>query len=554
MAAKQKDFAEKPTGPSIEDPERGRDVPHHAPTNGNGATNGHPDTTDTESVASFRQVFSTGYHLYANKGREFWDRLRGVGRRKVGWLESFRNAATSSYLNILLIFIPFAWASHFLQKQTDHPERQWGDSTTFALCFIAIIPLEHLFDWGGEQMSLYLGHQLGDLLVVTLNNAVEATLAIILLAKCELRLLQSTLVGVVILHLLLIPGTAFLAGGAQIWEQNLHPHTTQLNHSLLTIGVLAILLPTAFFAALDRGATTYNAQDFPVFTGPLFKDDIRDQLLRMSRGLAVVLLICYIGSRIFLADPPGEDNALTVGPDAPKELVQHEQLLRKEDPDINPWACIILLAVTIGLMAPTAEWLVESIEFVREESGIKEEWFGLILLPIVSFSADGVVAIVFFATSVFNHIIGRKTMVPSTLAKARAIDLSIQFTLFWMPFLVLLGWWISKPLHLMFDYFELAILLGACFLVNYVTADSKTNWVEGLIMVSFYIMIATCAWFYAGQPELEVMLNCQSVIEGIAEVANGVAEATEGGLGGDEGGGEGGAGEHVARMIARSLF
>ena len=28
------------------------------------------------------------------------------------------------------------------------------------------------------------------------------------------------------------------------------------------------------------------------------------------------------------------------------------------------------------------------------------------------------------------------------------------------------------------DYYELAIILGSCFLVNYVTADSKTNWVE----------------------------------------------------------------------------
>jgi len=44
------------------------------------------------------------------------------------------------------------------------------------------------------------------------------------------------LVGVVLLHLLLLPGTAFLTGGARIWEQNLHPHTTQLNASLLTIG------------------------------------------------------------------------------------------------------------------------------------------------------------------------------------------------------------------------------------------------------------------------------------------------------------------------------
>lgn len=34
-------------------------------------------------------------------------------------------------------------------------------------------------------MALYLGLSLGDLLIITLNNAVEATLAIILLAKCE---------------------------------------------------------------------------------------------------------------------------------------------------------------------------------------------------------------------------------------------------------------------------------------------------------------------------------------------------------------------------------
>lgn len=42
--------------------------------------------------------------------------------------------------------------------------------------------------------------------------------------------------GVVILHLLLIPGTAFVTGGARIIQQDLHPHLTQLNHSLLTIG------------------------------------------------------------------------------------------------------------------------------------------------------------------------------------------------------------------------------------------------------------------------------------------------------------------------------
>lgn len=46
---------------------------------------------------------------------------------------------------------------------------------------------------------------LGIELTPSLCSVVEATLAIILLKKCELRLLQSTVVGVVILHLLLVP-------------------------------------------------------------------------------------------------------------------------------------------------------------------------------------------------------------------------------------------------------------------------------------------------------------------------------------------------------------
>lgn len=32
-------------------------------------------------------------------------------------------------------------------------------------------------------------------------------------------------------------------------------------------------------------------------------------------------------------------------------------------------------------------------------------------------------------------------------------------------------------------------MIAACFVVNYVTADAKTNWAEGYSMVCFYIMI-----------------------------------------------------------------
>jgi len=38
------------------------------------------------------------------------------------------------------------------------------------VCFVAIIPYERLFDYGGEQMAFYIGKELGDLLVVSLNK------------------------------------------------------------------------------------------------------------------------------------------------------------------------------------------------------------------------------------------------------------------------------------------------------------------------------------------------------------------------------------------------
>jgi Ca2+:H+ antiporter len=76
-------------------------------------------------------------------------------------------------------------------------------------------------------------------------------------------------------------------------------------------------------------------------------------------------------------------------------------------------------------------------------------WFGLILLPLVSFSADGFVCAMFFAQYMIRHLLG-KPKPPAALAKARSIDLSIQFLLFWLPVLILLGWITNRPVHVLF--------------------------------------------------------------------------------------------------------
>ena len=84
-------------------------------------------------------------------------------------------------------------------------------------------------------------------------------------------------------------------------------------------------------------------------------------------------------------------------------------------------------------------------------TGHFSRWFGIVLLPIVSFSADAAVAVTFFIRqSLKVYFDFRSPEPPESIAQARAIDMSIQFLLFWMPLLTLLGWWTNKPLTLLF--------------------------------------------------------------------------------------------------------
>ena len=89
------------------------------------------------------------------------------------------------------------------------------------------------------------------------------------------------------------------------------------------------------------------------------------------------------------------------------------------------------------------------------------------------------------------------------------------------------------------DLFEVTLLVGACFLVNYVTADGKTNWAEGSILIAFYAMIVRflpfvfcmlltlpfpqglSAWYYTGQNEVRIMNSCTSIASALI---NGVSD------------------------------
>ncbi|ESK93746.1 sodium calcium [Moniliophthora roreri MCA 2997] len=469
----------------------------------------------------YQNLSRASLHAPPPPKESFAHRFLRKGKKKIGIWDSVKTVVLSSWVNLLVVFIPISWVAHF-----SHDTNHFPYLIIFTFSFLAIVPLQRLLDYGGKQMAYYVGKDVGDLLVVTLSNAVEATLAIILLIKCEIKLLQSTIIGVIMLHLLLVPGTSFITGGARIAQQDLHPHLTQLNHTLLLLGVLSLLLPAAFFSAIDHGSDVATADGA---SHGVINDETREIFLSMSRGVAFILLFVYVCSRIYVHNPPKSE---TDHIEVPLSLLDEEDEFMYGDPKISQWVCIPMLFVTLLLMSLTAIFLVESVELIREdgESGIKEEWFGLILLPFVSFAADGAVAVGYFTRYVIQSLRGKEKP-PATVARARAIDLSIQFTLFWLPFIVILGWITGRPLTLLFDLYEICILLGSCFLVNYVTQDAKTNWAEGVAMVSFYAMIVLISWWYDGQEEIGQLLKY-----GVCAVMGGHGSGAESSGSGETGG------------------
>lgn len=118
-----------------------------------------------------------------------------------GYLVSMKNVLFYSPLNILLLFIPVSWALHWTHQ---------SDTVIFIVSALAIVPLAALLGLGTEQIALRTSQAVGGLLNATLGNVVELIIAGIALGKCDLDLVQSSLLGGLLSNLLLVLGMAFI--------------------------------------------------------------------------------------------------------------------------------------------------------------------------------------------------------------------------------------------------------------------------------------------------------------------------------------------------------
>ncbi len=71
-----------------------------------------------------------------------------------------------------------------------------------------------------------------------------------------------------------------------------------------------------------------------------------------------------------------------------------------------------------------------------------------------------------------------------------ALGSSMQIALLVTPVTVIVGWIIDQPMTLHFNLFETTVLFVSVFVVNGTIADGKSHWLEGVLLLSSYLMIA----------------------------------------------------------------
>ncbi|CAL1708266.1 unnamed protein product [Somion occarium] len=407
-----------------------------------------------------------------------------IGQRP-SFAQGIRMLILSSWLNVLLIFIPISWALYFSKFKAP---------IVFSCLYLAVIPLGNLIGILTDEITLRIGTAFGIWVATTMGNSVEFISAIVAVRNCELCVVQSSLVGAMLSNLLLILGLCFFAGGTRFSEQGFSPGIAQINSSLLVLAVIAVLLPAAFHFSVN---------------GQLTDPDQGQAILRMSHGAALVLLSLYFNFVLFqlfshvqlysderspdtFQNSFGEQTSNTRDPES--TLYEEEE---EEVPFLSIWLAIGFLVFVIALTVATVEFLVNTIGELTATGGISREWIGLILLPLLSGNtAERIKSVTISVKDKINLCI--KTAVGST----------IQIAILIIPLVICIAWIMGKPLTLLFDPFECVALFLSVLTLNYILADGKTNWFEGMILIHLYFLVAVAFWFYPRSDPSGALLQC----------------------------------------------
>jgi len=330
------------------------------------------------------------------------------------------------------------------------------DTLTFGVAALTILGLAYTLGHATEQLGIAAGPRIGGIMNATVGNIGEIIIAAFLILDGKIEIVHASITGSIVGNLLLVLGASLLVGGLKNGVQSYDAQATGMNAASLILATIGLVVPATFAFLIGGGETTApgDAQFF--------------QVEALTVGVAILLLVTYAAQTWFFLRSP-ESPTAQHGPE-----------------EVAEWSWKMALGILLGSAAAltmASEVLVHTLEPAVASLGISEFFIGIIVIPLIGNLAEHVVGI--------------------TLAYKNKMDFSLltsigsatQIALFAAPVLVFFGLIVGNPLTLVFTPLEVVAVAVGVMIAAYIALDGKSNWVEGLQLVSVYLILAIAFFF-----------------------------------------------------------
>jgi len=366
----------------------------------------------------------------------------------------------NNLLNVLLVFLPVAVGLHWAAAD---------DVWIFAASAMAIIPLAGLMGRSTEMLAERTGPGIGGLLNASFGNAAELIIAVFALKEGLTNVVKASITGSILGNILLVLGGSFLVGGLRFKQQRFNATAARMASALLCLAVIGLLVPAFFHVHLEIHGQRADEGG-------------------VSLEIAGVLLFCYLLMLLFslkthshLYNPASEVDA-PASESATQESATHDGIWSVRN-------AVIVLVVATLCVTWMSHLLVHAIESASAQLGWTQFFMGVVVVAIVGNAAEHSTAILMAAKNRMD------------LSCQIAIGSGLQIALFVAPVLVLLSYVPGfTPIDLRFSLMEVMAISAAVVVVSLVVNDGESNWLEGLLLLAVYAILAI-AFFHLPEPD-----------------------------------------------------
>ncbi|ODU54183.1 MAG: sodium:proton exchanger [Acetobacteraceae bacterium SCN 69-10] len=319
---------------------------------------------------------------------------------------------------------------------------------SFVVCALALAGIAYVIGEATDQLGVYLGPAATGLVQSIVGNLPELFVAIFALRAGLVVVVQTSLIGSILVNALLVLGLAFVMGGARHGVLRFEDQAPRMIATLLLLAVCALVLPTL----ADELHLPAGAHEQP-----------------LAVVCAIVLLLVFAvqtwtvlthGQRTVSAKAHRRDGA---------------------------WPLLLAAGVLIacGIAAAlVSDWFVDALQPAMQTLGINQAFAGLVIVAIAGNAVENVVGIRLAAEG------------KADLALSVVLNGALQVAVALIPILILVSFAIGgTPFTLVIPPILAAALFLSVLVVTVVTVDGRADVVDGAALIGLYIIIATIFWW-----------------------------------------------------------